>query len=126
MPQLKIKQNYGHYFLSSQQHGSVRICCKSGEVRVAWFVGFIEREDAAVLAGAIPIKLEVAAYAITDDVFPDWISVHNGEVVQGCYLSDHEIYAVTERGAPRIVKRTYPEAPAYFDIQTGIDDSLYR
>ena len=103
--------NYRNILLDQERSGElVGIQKRDGEVGYFSWLGFIERDEAVVLEGAVPVKLEVAAYSFRDGMPAKWIDLDrvSGEMIQGCFVGNG-VYAVIERGVPRIVRRTRKE-----------------
>ena len=88
----------------------VGILKRDGEVGYFSWLGFIERDKAVVLEGAVPVKLEVVAYSLRDGMPAEWIDLDrvSGEIIQGGFVGNG-VYAVIESGEPRIVRRTRQE-----------------
>lgn len=66
--------------------------------------GFIDMERAREMPGAIPVKLEIEAFAADEEGPPlRWIEVPPGRLVQGCLTGDG-VRCVLLRGFPRLVR----------------------
>ena len=85
----------------------VGILRRDGEISYLKWLGFVERTDAANWLSAVSVKIDVVAYSIKDCMPAYWIDLDRGtgEMIQGCYVGTG-VYAVTEQGVPRVVKRT--------------------
>lgn len=108
MSMLLRKLNYRNIILGNEFSGeAVGILRRNGEFGYFTWLGFIERVDAIRWEGAVPVKIEIAAYSLNDDMPASWVNLDrkNGEMVHGCYVG-HGVFGVTEDGVPRIVKRT--------------------
>lgn len=111
MPMLLRKLNYRNILLDLERSGDVvGILRRDGELGYFSWLGFIERDEAVVLEGAVPVKLEVVAYSLRDGMPAEWINLDrvSGEMIQGCFVGNG-VYAVIESGVPRIVRRTRKE-----------------
>lgn len=104
MPLLLRKMNYRNIILdeSNTESETVGVYRGSGELSYVRFLGFIERDYAAVMNGAKPVKLSVASYSERNSLPADWIPVPTGYAVQGCLLTKG-VYGVVENGVPRVV-----------------------
>ena len=102
------KLNYRNIMLGNERTGeTVGVLLRNGEFRYFTWLGFIEREKARSLVGGIPVKLEIAAYSMNADMPANWVDldIESGQTIQGCY-DGFGVYAVTEHGVPRVVKRS--------------------
>ena len=91
---LKIRVNFGNRILGERSGGSVDVCLRGGGSSSENWLGFIDRELAAQIEGARPVKIRAAYYA-NDNVGTQWHEVPNGEYIQGCAVKGG-VYAVYE------------------------------
>lgn len=95
MPILRVRFNYSFRELDNQPHwDKVEVYLKNGETQSHLWLGFIDLEKARKMKHAIAVKLMVTQYS-NDEIRMGWISVPNGEYVQGC-LTDQGVYGVTQ------------------------------
>lgn len=106
MPLLMRKLNYRNILLNSKMSGeSVGVLRRHGEFFYVTWLGFIEAGDALKLPEARPVKLQIAAYALEDDIPAVWKNLSDGEMIQGCYIG-RGVYGVICHGIPRVVTRS--------------------
>lgn len=106
MAMLLRRLNYRNILLGPERSGEgVGILRRDGEFRHHTWLGFIERAEAVTRLGAVPVKIEVVAYSLKDEMPADWINLdqENGDMIQGCFVGDG-VYAVVEKGVPRVVQ----------------------
>ena len=104
MALLLRRLNYRNIILDKNnlEAETIGVYRKDGELSYYRFMGFVEREDTALMTGAKPVKLNVASYSEQDSFPADWTPVPNGFAIQGCMIG-RGVYAVVENGVPRIV-----------------------
>ncbi len=77
---------------------------KDGSFDYKTWRGFIDVERAREMPGAIPVKLQIEAFAADEGGPPlEWIEVPPGRYLQGCLTADG-VRCVLLRGFPRLVR----------------------
>lgn len=107
MPILRFSHNYRQLHLSDEESADfgVRVFKKDGETPYYPWRGFIERKLAQRLPGAKPVKLDIAAYKLSDEwVAGEWIPLSDDQAILGCYIGG-VVFAVVEVGVPRVIKK---------------------
>ena len=108
MPMLLRKLNYRNIILCRERStDAVGVLLRSGEIRYFNWLGFVERAQARHIGNGIPVKLEIAAYSMNDDMPAHWIDldIAGGQMIQGCHIGSG-VHAVMEDGVPRVVKKS--------------------
>lgn len=110
MPLIRSRINYRYFVLGQPSPGdTIGVLITSGEYLYYPWRGFIERDAALSLDGAVPVKLYATAYcAEGDGLILGWIDLKPGEAIQGCW-HDGTVRCVTVNGVPRVIARTAPD-----------------
>lgn len=76
----------------------VPVCLKNGQTELCDWLGFIDKEDAKKIPGAVPVKIKAikCSNQVTNFVSDDRYSeLPEGKFIQGC-LVPTGVYGVTE------------------------------
>lgn len=105
MALIRTSINYRNYVVGPGAGETIAVFTKDGHYKHVWFKGFMERDQAAALPSAIPVKLFAKGFCIDDDGMGQWHDLTVMQAIQGCWLEE-QVWAITLQGIPRVVTRT--------------------
>lgn len=100
---LRRAMNYRTMQLSERTPGeTVGLLRRDGTLSYRAWCGFIDVHDARLIAGAIPVKMAIAAFALSDEPGARWTALPSNRFLQGCLTADG-VRCVLRDGRPRMV-----------------------
>ena len=100
---LRRAMNYRTIQLSERTRGeTVGLLRRDGTLSYRAWCGFIDVHDARLIAGAIPVKMVIAAFALSDEPGARWTALPSNRFLQGCLTADG-VRCVLRDGRHRMV-----------------------